>query len=103
MTTKRIPIREEFYQKMLQKAKLKSAPVTTKKAALVAQIIEKTCLEYEELLKRECVEFDDETKNKIETLLKFGVNKDAQEVIREAVKMYVDSKKEDIKKLIEEL
>jgi len=59
--------------------------------------------EYKMLKQRECLELDSKTEEKIDILIKMGIEKSKDDVLKAAINFYLNEKKDELKKMIDSL
>lgn len=75
----------------------------TKKGDEVASSIQKTHNELNQYKEKDCVELDEQSKARIEILLKMGICESREKILKEAIQFFTDAKKNEIKELVDSL
>ena len=103
METKRVSISSELYANLYNAYISEHGNKFQKKGDSVVAQINNILSEYNTLIEKDCVELDEETKKRVDMLIKLNISNDAEDVLRESIKHYLNTKKEEIKKLVDEL
>ncbi len=101
--TKRVTISLELYRELLSSAKLDSATSLKDDMKLVSSEIARINRELKEYKSKACIELDEDSENRIKTILALGVAEDKKTILQESIRHYTELKKEELVKMIKEL
>lgn len=100
---KRVNINSNTFNRIYNNFREKTSTQFNTKNELVGAAVEELYIECKELEKQENVILDDETKKKIDFIINMGIAKNTDEVVKDAVKLYLNAKKEEMKKMVDSL
>ena len=100
---KRVRINVDIFNRIYNDFREKASTRFNSKNDAVSEAIEKLYVECRELKKLENVKLDDDTKKKIGFAINMGIAKDIDEVVKDAVELYLNTKKEELKKIVDSL
>ena len=103
LQTKRVTISLELYRELLSSAKLDSATSLKDDMKLVSSEIARINRELKEYKSKACIELDEDSENRIKTILALGVAEDKKTILQESIRHYTELKKEELVKMIKEL
>ncbi|MDF1876068.1 hypothetical protein JHD48_10005 [Sulfurimonas sp. SAG-AH-194-I05] len=103
LDTKRVTIGAELYNTLYAKSALHKKREFAKKGDQVAWYIDKLHTDYLELLDKDCIELKEDAKKKISMLLKLGINDTVDNVIEEAIALYIENKKEAMRAVVDSI
>jgi len=103
MSDKRAIIPESLFNKLYNELTAKEKAKYDKKSYALAPAINAAYEEYRKVKNGEYLTLDEDTKAKIDVLINMKLNNSVDEVVKEAIKFYVDAKKDEMKKLVDSL
>ena len=101
METKRITISTELYNLLYSKCSQAEKNNVAKKGDAVVIGLNKIYEEHKNLQEQDYIILDEDTLKKIGILVKMNINKDVDDAIKQSVKSYLNTKKEEIKKIVD--
>jgi len=103
-SSKRISISEQVFSRIYNDVgSLREFDRYKTKSEIVAKALENCYNKSVELNTDKYIELDDETLKKIDFLIKLNIENNIDEVVKKAVQMYLDAKKDDMKKIVDSL
>ena len=100
---KRVRINSDTFNRIYNDFRSKILTQFNTKNELVGEAIEALYKECIELKKQEHVNLDDDTKKKIDFVINMGIATNMDEVVKDAVQLYLETKKEELKKMVDSL